>query len=87
MGNAGNDTFVFAAGQANGDTIFDFVGNGAGAGDTLSFVGFGTAAARGHVHPDRCDQPVDDPLRPRRPDEIITFINGAPVDPTDFLFG
>ena len=43
MGNAGNDTFVFTAGQANGDTIFDFAGNGAGAGDTLSFVGFGTA--------------------------------------------
>ena len=42
-GNAGNDTFVFNAGQANGDTIIDFAGNGAGAGDTLSFVGFGTA--------------------------------------------
>ena len=42
-GGAGNDTFVFNAGQANGDTIIDFAGNGAGAGDTLSFVGFGTA--------------------------------------------
>ena len=44
VGNAGNDTFVFNAGQANGDAIFDFAGNGAGPGDTLSFVGFGTAA-------------------------------------------
>ena len=43
IGGAGNDTFVFNAGQANGDTIIDFAGNGAGAGDTLSFVGFGTA--------------------------------------------
>ena len=34
---------------------------------SLSFVGFGTAGCRGHVHPDRCDQPVDDPLRSRWP--------------------
>ena len=64
-GGAGNDTFVFNAWQANGDTIVDFAGNGAGAGDSLTFVGFGTAA-RGNVHPDRRDQPVADPLRPRR---------------------
>ena len=44
-GGAGNDTFVFNAGQANGDIVVDFAGNGAGAGDTLSFVGFGTADA------------------------------------------
>ena len=43
-GGAGNDTFVFNALQANGDTIIDFDGQGAGAGDMLSFVGFGTAA-------------------------------------------
>ena len=34
---------MFNAGEANGDTIIDFAGNGASAGDTLSFVGFGTA--------------------------------------------
>ena len=31
-GNAGNDTFVFSFGQANGDTVVDFAGNGAAAG-------------------------------------------------------
>ena len=43
IGGFGNDTFVFNARQASGDTIVDFAGNGAGAGDQLRFVGFGTA--------------------------------------------
>jgi len=43
-GFGGNDTFVFNAGQANGDSVMDFDGNGAGAGDVLMFVGYGTAA-------------------------------------------
>jgi len=44
MGQGGNDTFVFVSGQANGDVITDFAGNGAGVGDALEFNGFGTAA-------------------------------------------
>jgi serralysin len=43
-GGLGNDTFVFRAGQAQGDMITDFLGNGAAVGDSLQFVGFGTAA-------------------------------------------
>jgi Ca2+-binding RTX toxin-like protein len=43
-GNAGNDTFAFTAGQANGDTVVDFIGNGAAAGDSLRFVGYGPGA-------------------------------------------
>ena len=39
QGNAGNDTFVFNMGQGNGDTVVDFAGNGAAAGDSLQFVG------------------------------------------------
>ena len=31
-GNAGDDIFVFNVGQANGDTVVDFAGNGAGRG-------------------------------------------------------
>ena len=42
-GNAGNDTFVFNIGQGNGDTVVDFAGNGAAAGDSLQFVGYGSA--------------------------------------------
>jgi Ca2+-binding RTX toxin-like protein len=40
-GGKGNDTFVFHAGQAQGDTVFDFTGAGATVGDHLEFVGFG----------------------------------------------
>jgi Ca2+-binding RTX toxin-like protein len=43
-GLGGNDTFVFFAGQANGDTVYEFEGNGAGNGDVLQFSGYGTAA-------------------------------------------
>ena len=35
-GSGGDDTFVFRRGQANGDTVTDFAGNGAGAGDFCS---------------------------------------------------
>src|SRR5215470_1194710 len=38
QGDAGNDVFVFHVGEANGDTIIDFAGNGAGAGDSLQIV-------------------------------------------------
>jgi Ca2+-binding RTX toxin-like protein len=43
-GLAGNDTFSFVAGQAQGDTVWDFTGNGAGVGDLLKFDGYGTLA-------------------------------------------
>ena len=44
-GGAGDDTFVFAAGEANGDAVTDFAGNGAAAGDQMQFAGYGSAAA------------------------------------------
>jgi Ca2+-binding RTX toxin-like protein len=43
-GGPGNDVFVFHRGEANGDVITDFNGNGSSAGDELEFIGFGTAA-------------------------------------------
>jgi Ca2+-binding RTX toxin-like protein len=43
-GLGGSDTFVFKAGEANGDSIYEFDGNGAGNGDVLQLVGYGTAA-------------------------------------------
>ena len=43
-GRGGNDTFVFQRGQANGDTVVDFGGNGAAAGDAFEFVGYGPGA-------------------------------------------
>jgi Ca2+-binding RTX toxin-like protein len=43
-GQGGEDTFVFHAGEANGDILYDFRGNGTGSGDVIYFVGYGTAA-------------------------------------------
>lgn len=44
-GGLGNDVFRFTRGEANGDVLTDFTGNGNAAGDRLAFVGYGTAAA------------------------------------------
>jgi len=40
-GGRGNDIFVLTSGEANGDTITDFAGNGAKAGDMIKLVGWG----------------------------------------------
>jgi len=44
QGGSGNDTFVFREGEANGDTVLDFAGNGGSADDSISLIGYGTAA-------------------------------------------
>lgn len=41
VGGAGADIFTFLVGEAQGDTILDFNGNGKGYGDVLQLVGFG----------------------------------------------
>ena len=86
-GDAGNDTFVFHAGQANGDTVADFVGNGGAVGDVLSFVGFGTAAQGAtFMQVDATNQwQIHSGLDAHN--EFITISNGAAIDPNDFLFG
>jgi 2',3'-cyclic-nucleotide 2'-phosphodiesterase (5'-nucleotidase family) len=45
IGGEGHDVFRFVRGEAAGDVILDFAGNGAAAGDRLVFVGYGSAAA------------------------------------------
>jgi Ca2+-binding RTX toxin-like protein len=88
-GGAANDTFMFALGQAIGDTLLDFNGNGANPGDQIQFTGYGTAAqgatftqtvaqigtSQWTIH--AFDNSVND---------VITLSNGAAVDPTDFIF-
>jgi Ca2+-binding RTX toxin-like protein len=49
-GLGGDDTFAFVAGQAQGDTVWDFAGNGSGVGDLLKFTGYGTLAAGATVN-------------------------------------
>jgi Ca2+-binding RTX toxin-like protein len=43
-GGSGNDNFVFTSGSTVGATITDFAGNGAAAGDSLEFHGFGATS-------------------------------------------
>jgi Ca2+-binding RTX toxin-like protein len=81
-GNAGNDTFVFHVGEADGDTVVDFAGNGAGAGDSLQFVGYGAGAT--FTQNDATHWQVN--YNGGASHEVITFTNGASIDPTDVLF-
>jgi Ca2+-binding RTX toxin-like protein len=85
-GGADNDTFVFASGEANGDTVLDFTGNGAAAGDSFQFTGFGTAAQGatftqvGVTNTWQIHSGLD------AHNEIITLDNGASVHASDYVF-
>jgi Ca2+-binding RTX toxin-like protein len=81
-GGAGNDTFVFVVGQGNGDTVVDFAGNGAGLGDSLKFVGYGAGASFSNV--DATHWQVN--YNGGTAHDVITFMNGAAIDATDFMF-
>jgi len=82
-GGAGNDTFVFGRGSAHGDTVLDFAGNGAAAGDSLIFSGYGTTGASftqvdaTHWSINSADGAVLD---------VLTFRNSASIHSTDYLF-
>jgi Ca2+-binding RTX toxin-like protein len=43
-GGSGNDTFIFKKGEAHGDVVTDFIGNGSLIGDTLKFEGYASGA-------------------------------------------
>ena len=81
-GGTGNDIFVFSKGEANGDKIFDFAGNGIAVGDSILLTGWSagstftqTSTANVWIITDRLDYSV----------ESVTVI-GA-VHPTDIVFG
>jgi Ca2+-binding RTX toxin-like protein len=81
-GNAGNDTFVFNIGQANGDTVVDFAGNDVGQGDSLQFVGYGSGATFTNI--DATHWQVN--YNGGGSHDVVTFLNGAAIDPTDYTF-
>jgi len=81
-GNAGNDSFVFNVGQGNGDTVVDFAGNGAAAGDVLLFVGYGVGATFTNI--DATHWQVN--YAGGASHDVITFSNAAAIDATDFAF-
>jgi hypothetical protein len=81
-GNAGNDTFVFLNGYGDGDTIVDFAGNGGSTGDSLHFIGYGAGATFTKNDPTHWQVNFNGGTS----HEIITFLNGAPIDASDVLF-
>ena len=84
-GSAGNDSFVFFAGAANGATVVDFDGLDAAQGDTLIFSGFGSAAQGATFTSLGNDQwQIHSGLDAHN--ETITLGNGASIHATDFLF-
>jgi len=78
-GGSGNDTFVFRRGQADGDIVVDFAGNGAAAGDSLRLIGYGMA---NFMQVDTTHWRVNYGMQ----HDTITFLNAAPIDPSDFSF-
>src|SRR5262249_39411452 len=81
IGGGDSDLFLFNVGEANGDTIVDFHGNGAGAGDTLEFVGYGPGAAFTQIDATHWQVVFNG----GGGQEIITFANAAAIHPTDVL--
>lgn len=85
VGGGGNDFFVFQRGEADGDMVSDFAGNGPADGDRLVFSGFGTAAqGASFVQLDATHWQINsaDGLA----HEVITLANGAAVHGSDFVF-
>ena len=82
FGGINYDTFVFRRGEAGGDVLMDFNGNGAGAGDMIRFAGYGPGAylttpdaTRYAVHTG--DGAVVD---------IFTVRSGLPIHASDYYF-
>ena len=81
-GRGGNDTFVFQRGQANGDTVVDFDGNGADPGDAFEFVGYGPGATFVQIDGMHWQINSGDGFT----HETITLQNAAAVHQSDVLF-
>src|SRR5262249_40880429 len=81
-GNGGNDTFAFNVGQADSDAIAPFARNGAAAGDSLQFVGYGAGATFTNIDATRWQVNYNGGTQ----HEVITFMNGAAVDASDVAF-
>ena len=81
-GGQGNDAFIFDVGQAAGDTVVDFVGNGEAAGDLLIFVGYDPSATFTNVDPTHWQVNYNGGAS----HEVITFMNGASIHASDIVF-
>jgi Ca2+-binding RTX toxin-like protein len=78
----GDDAFMFYAGQADGDTVGDFAGNGTAAGDCLVLVGYGPGATFTNI--DMTHWQVN--YNGGTSHDVITFSNAASIDASDVIF-
>ena len=78
---------VFQAGQASGDVVVDFAGNAAAAGDSLQFIGFGSAAQGATFTQIGASNQWQIHSGLDAHNETITLSNGATVHASDILFG
>lgn len=84
-GQGGDDTFVFRPGDANGDAIDVFQGNGAADGDYIFFIGYGTIADGATLH--QLDATTwEIASADGLTHDTITIANGAAIDANDFIF-
>jgi VCBS repeat-containing protein len=77
-GGSGPDTFVFHAGEGNGDTVVDF---SAGDGDKLNFVGYGAGATFTQI--DSTHWQVNYGAGQH---DVITFQGAPPINTGDYSF-
>lgn len=84
-GLGGNDTFVFQAGQADADAVYEFNGNGAGVGDVLQFTGYGTIA-QGATFRQLTATSWEIGSADGTVHDIITLVGAPTVDASDFVF-
>jgi Ca2+-binding RTX toxin-like protein len=82
VGGDGNDSFGFQAGQAHNDTVTDFDGNGALAGDQLVFAGYGPGATFSKVNATTWEIVYDGGAS----QETIKFSNAAAITASDYVF-
>jgi len=62
--------------------VADFAGNGAAAGDSLQFVGYGAGATFTQMNATHWQVNYNNGTQ----HETITFMNGAPIDQADVVF-
>ena len=81
-GGAARDRFVFMAGEADGDTVLDFNGQGALAGDDILFQGFGAGATFVQTSATTWNITYNGGASI----ETLTFSNGALIHASDYTF-
>jgi Ca2+-binding RTX toxin-like protein len=82
LGGGGSDTFIFRAGEANGDLVYDFDGADSAVGDSLHFVGYGAGATLTNIDATHWQVNYNGGTQ----HDVITFMNAEAVHSSDYFF-